>query len=151
PRDHRAQPPRAPRHPGHRGRGGARPAIAVPLTRAPSNAILSGPPSGRGTMRSRNCLWLTLAMIVGVIGLRPRAPVAQPPTKLTSVGIIFATSASDPLQPIRKQALRDTGYVEGQTIEVHWRFAEGHNERLPALARELVARDVLAIVTFGGA
>ncbi len=52
---------------------------------------------------------------------------------------------------MRKQALRDLGYVEGKTIEVKWQFSEGRNERLPALASELVSREVDAIVAVGGA
>jgi len=67
------------------------------------------------------------------------------------VGLIFAGSATDPLQVVRRQALRDAGYIEGQTIEVRWRFAEGRSERLPSLATELVSSEVAAIVTFGGA
>lgn len=67
------------------------------------------------------------------------------------MGIIIAGSATDPLQVVRRQALRDAGYIEGQTIEVRWRFAEGRSERLPSLATELVSSEVAAIVTFGGA
>jgi putative ABC transport system substrate-binding protein len=95
--------------------------------------------------------WLALATIVGIVVLRPDALVAQLPTKSPSVGIIFAGAADDPLQAVRKQALREAGYVEGQTIDVYWRFADGHSERLPTLARELVTRHVAAIVTFGSA
>jgi len=42
--------------------------------------------------------------------------------------------------------LRDLGYVEGQNLIVEWRFSEGVGERWPALARELVALKVDAIV-----
>jgi putative ABC transport system substrate-binding protein len=37
-----------------------------------------------------------------------------------------------------RQGLRDYGYVEPQNILIEWRFAEGHNERVPELAAELV-------------
>jgi putative tryptophan/tyrosine transport system substrate-binding protein len=102
-------------------------------------------------MSSRSWCWLALATTVGIAVLRPDALVGQPSPRLPSVGIIFAGSSTDPLQAIRRQALRDAGYVEGQTIEVQWRFAEGRNERLPSLASELVSREVAAIVAFGGA
>ena len=46
-----------------------------------------------------------------------------------------------------RQGLRDLGYVEGQTIVLEYRFAAGQNERLPALAAELVHLQVDLLVT----
>jgi putative tryptophan/tyrosine transport system substrate-binding protein len=103
------------------------------------------------TMISESWRWLALVTTLGIAVLRPDVLLGQPSARIPSVGIIFAGSSADPFQAIRKQALRDAGFVEGQTIEVTWRFAEGRNERLPALASELVSRGVAAIVTFGGA
>jgi ABC-type uncharacterized transport system substrate-binding protein len=45
--------------------------------------------------------------------------------------------------------LSETGYVEGRNLAVEYRWAEGRNDRLPALAAELVRRQVTAIVTAG--
>ncbi len=45
-----------------------------------------------------------------------------------------------------KQALADTGFVEGRNIAIEYRWAEGHNDRLPALAADLVRRKVAVIV-----
>jgi len=45
-----------------------------------------------------------------------------------------------------ERGLRDLGYVEGKNLIVHWRSADGHYERLPALAAELVNLKVDAIV-----
>jgi putative ABC transport system substrate-binding protein len=44
------------------------------------------------------------------------------------------------------RALRELGWVEGQSLALEWRFADGKNERLPALATELVQRKVDVIV-----
>ena len=46
-----------------------------------------------------------------------------------------------------RQGLRDLGYVEGQNIIVEYRFAEWQDERLPALAAELVQLPVEVLVT----
>jgi putative ABC transport system substrate-binding protein len=45
--------------------------------------------------------------------------------------------------------LRDHGYVEGRTIAIEYRWAEGNYDRLPALATELVRREVGVIITQG--
>jgi len=57
------------------------------------------------------------------------------------------------LDPVRteplRQGLRELGYVEGKTIVIEWRSAEGKLDRLPALAAELVRLKVDVIVTSG--
>src|SRR5262245_24605935 len=41
-----------------------------------------------------------------------------------------------------RQGLKDTGFVEGQNVAIEYRFADNRNERLPALAADLVHRPI---------
>jgi putative ABC transport system substrate-binding protein len=67
--------------------------------------------------------------------------VAQTP-KVHRIGILFARAKSDPSLQAFMQEFRRLGYIEGQNVSIVNRFAEGHLERLPALAAELVAEKV---------
>ena len=46
--------------------------------------------------------------------------------------------------------LKSTGYIVGQNVSIEYRWAEGHYEQLFEMAAELVARNVAAIVAYGG-
>ena len=77
----------------------------------------------------------------------PLVTTAQPAGKLPRVGVLEPLHRQRPAgcMVAFQNALRDLGYVEGQTVVLDYRYAEGQPDRLPALAAELVRRapDVL--------
>ena len=70
------------------------------------------------------------------------------------IGIIGGAGPDDPTVALNlaafRQGLGETGFVEGHNVAIEYRWAYLDNERLPALAAELVDRNVDVIVTEGG-
>jgi putative ABC transport system substrate-binding protein len=75
----------------------------------------------------------------------PLAAEAQQPGRIYQVGFLYGIPVGGGTH-VFERALADLGWVKGRNIAVHYRSAEGHLERLPGLAAELVARKVDLIV-----
>ena len=89
--------------------------------------------------------------IVLTLWTAPLAARAQQVQKVYRIGILETIPASQNaanLDALRK-GLRDLGYVEGRNLVIEYRSADGHAERFPDLASELVRLKVDLIVTRG--
>jgi putative ABC transport system substrate-binding protein len=83
-----------------------------------------------------------LAPLAAVVGSRPDTP---------QVGFLTTfSSANDRRFEAFKQKLQELGHVDGKTIVIHYRSAEGQYDRLPTLVSELVQRNVDVILADGG-
>ena len=96
-------------------------------------------------MRRRNFM----TVLAGAAAYPLSAGAQQKPMPV--VGFLNVTSPG-PLAPYMaafRQGLSETGYVEDQNVSIDYRWAEGHFDRLPGLAAELVVRKVDVIASTG--
>jgi len=99
-------------------------------------------------MRRRDfvlCLGATLTSWVPTVA---RAQQAAVPV----IGFLSSRSPGESAAVVTAfhQGLKESAYVEGQNVVIEYRWAEGQNDRLPALAVDLVHRRVAVIATTGG-
>ena len=91
--------------------------------------------------------WIVaVALLVAVA----EAAHAQPVLKLPVIGILAPGQlrTAKPY-PALERALRERGLIDGQSVRIEFRMAEGHIERLPGLAVDLVRSNVDVIVASG--
>ena len=94
-------------------------------------------------MKRREFITLLGAAAAAALPLAARAQQAAVPV----VGLLTSRAPGDTPQLLAafRQGLKDSGFVEGQNVAIEYRFAGNQNERLPALAADLVHRQVAVI------
>jgi putative tryptophan/tyrosine transport system substrate-binding protein len=87
--------------------------------------------------------------IKGIFGSATAWPLAARAQQATTLGFLHAGTADGYAREVVafKQGLREVGYLEGQNIAIEYRFADGHYDRLPDLAADLVRKSVAVIVS----
>ena len=103
------------------------------------------------SVRRQNLKWAgvvgILVLVLGCVGMA----LAQQSGKVARIGFLSGSSPSAVSARVEafRQGLLELGYVEGKSIVIEYRYAEGKLDRLPALAAELVRLNVGVIVTGG--
>jgi putative ABC transport system substrate-binding protein len=91
-----------------------------------------------------------IAVLMILCLVAPRAAVAQQTASVSHIGLLAVDTESHSREWLEtfRASLRDFGYVEGKNLVIEYRWADDQNDRLSALAAELVRLKVDVIVTY---
>src|SRR5215472_10550929 len=92
-----------------------------------------------------------ILLLGGTAAAWPPAARAQQ-AALPMIGFLGTTSFENNVERLRtfRQALKETGHAEGENVAIEYGWADGQYDRLPALAGELVRRQVTVIASAEG-
>src|SRR5262249_10916422 len=90
-----------------------------------------------------------ITLLGGAAAAWPLAATAQQPGKVPTIGLLGAAAASvwRPWTDAFVRRLGELGWIEGRTVTIKYRWAEGRPERFAEVAAEFVRRNVDVIVT----
>jgi putative ABC transport system substrate-binding protein len=88
--------------------------------------------------------------LLGGAATWPVAAGAQQQGTIPLVGYLSVRSSDNYLVDALRQGLRETGYIEGQNVQIEYRWAMGQYEQMPAMAGELARLPLAVLVTAGG-
>jgi putative tryptophan/tyrosine transport system substrate-binding protein len=93
-----------------------------------------------------------ITLIGGAAAAWPLAARGQQAGKLPTIGFLVASTRSTTNKWVAAfvQRMRELGWIEGRSVEIEYRWAEGLSERFPEIAAEFVGLKVDVIVTSGG-
>jgi putative tryptophan/tyrosine transport system substrate-binding protein len=112
---------------------------------------MNRPPSPLSMLLSRHTRRREFIAGLGAAVVWPLAVRAQQPA-MPVIGFLGSETPDDSVERLRafRQGLGETGFVEGRNVAIEYRWAEGRNDRLPALATDLVRRRVAVITSVAG-